>query len=84
LVFSLFCIFLSDFAFAQSVLLAPSASQTVVQPSSGRPSEGTTLNANVFEQVRYVDLFQWSQSPAGSISVGANTVTINQIRGIVT
>jgi len=67
---------------AGAVLLAPITDQNVAQPSAGGTSTGTSLNANVFEQVRYADKFQWTQSPAGTISVGANTVTINAVRGI--
>jgi len=68
----------------QSVLLAPAGSQNVAQPSSGGASAGTSLNSNVFEQVRYADRFQWSQSPSSptSIAPGSVTVTINAIRGI--
>lgn len=65
-----------------AVLLSPTLDQTVVQPSLGGLSTGTSLNVNVFEQVRYADQFQWSQTPGGSISIGANTITINAIRGI--
>ena len=67
-----------------AVLVIPTLTQNqnVVQPSAGGTSTGTSLNANVFEQVRYADQFQWSQSPSGTIAVGANTITINSIRGI--
>lgn len=60
----------------------PPASQNVIQPSVGGATLGTSLNANSFEQIRYADQFQWVQSPAGSISIGSNTITINSIRGI--
>lgn len=68
-----------------AVLTGPAVSQNVVQPSAGGlVTPGTSLNANVFEQIRYVDQFQWLQSPSGTIAIGANTVTINQTRGIST
>lgn len=68
------------------VALFPISNQSVVQPSTGRPSTGTSLNVNVFEQIRYVDDFQrqFPLSPAGTISVGVNTITINAVRGINT
>jgi hypothetical protein len=49
---------------------------------SAQTATDASLNSNVFEQVRYADQFQWSQTPAGAISVGVNTVTIDSIRGI--
>lgn len=72
---------------AGAVLVVPTLAQdqSVKQPSAGGLSTpGTSLNANTFEQVRYADQFQWSQSPAGTIAIGANTVTISQTRGIST
>jgi hypothetical protein len=53
-----------------------------IQGAFAQQATGASLNSNVFEQVRYADQFQWSQKPAGAISVGVNTVTINSIRGI--
>lgn len=67
---------------AAGVIFAPTTDQNIVQPSTGGTSLGTSLNANVIEQVRYADQFQWLQSPAGTISIGANTITINGVRGI--
>lgn len=64
------------------MVVNPVASQSVSQPSTGGASPGTSFNSNIFEQVRYADQFVWSQSPAGTISVGANTITINAVRGI--
>jgi hypothetical protein len=57
------------------LILAILCIASVSQPASGQKSTDASLNSNVFEQVRYADQFQWSQNPAGTISVGANTVT---------
>lgn len=72
-----------------TVLTAPTVAQTVLQPAAGGATDGTSLNANVFEQTRYADKFAWSQTPAGTISApGASTTitvaTNNTSTGIVT
>lgn len=64
------------------MIVNPVGDQSVAQPSAGGAGPGTSLNSNVFEQVRYADQFAWSQTPAGTISIGANTITINAVRGI--
>lgn len=72
---------------ANVVITNPTVSQNVVQPSAGGlVTPGTSLNANVFEQIRYADDFQrqFPLSPSGTISIGANTITINAVRGIST
>jgi len=72
--------------FVPGVVINPAISQSIVQPSVGRPSEGTSFDANVFAQVRYNDALQkqFPLFPAGTISVGVNTITINAVRGIST
>jgi len=65
-----------------NVSTAPAAAQAIVQPSAGGNTPGTDFSANSFDQVRYATDFQFIQSPSGSISIGANTVTINAVRGI--
>jgi hypothetical protein len=62
--------------------LPGAAAQTIVQGSAGGNVAGTNLNVNSFENVRYADQFNWSQSPSGTIAGGPNTVTINAVRGI--
>jgi hypothetical protein len=58
---------------------------SLAQPSSGGTQTLTPLNSSDFEQVRYADqFFKTPLTPAGSISIGPNTVTINAIRGIST
>lgn len=57
------------------VQLAPAGTQTVVQPISG--SATTQLQINNLENARYADQFNWTQSPAGTISAGSNTITLN-------
>lgn len=64
------------------IVANPGTSQNVSQPATGGFTQATSFNSNVFENIRYPDQFQWTQSPAGTVSVGANTITINQIRGI--
>lgn len=64
------------------LLSTASTNQSVGQPSTGGATLGTSFNSNVFEQVRYADQFQWSQSPSGAIAIGVNTITINGVRGI--
>lgn len=71
---------------AQNVVTNPSTSQIVAQPT------GTTLSANVDNEVRFASQFQWSQSPTMPVTLGNGTctgtgpwvctVTINAIRGI--
>jgi hypothetical protein len=60
------------------LLGGPSADQTVAQP------KGTSFNPNVLGQVRYATSYSWSQSPSSpsSITIGANTVTINAVLGV--
>jgi len=72
----------STCSIAGGLVANPASDQSVVQPSTGGSSVGTSLNSNVFEQVRYADQFAWSQSPSGTISIGANTIAINAVRGI--
>jgi hypothetical protein len=56
------------------VLLAPAGAQTVVQPVSGGST--TALSVNNFSNIRFAQQFNWTRSPAGTISVGANTITL--------
>jgi hypothetical protein len=62
-------LFLSGVLLAQNVVVNPTGSQSVKQPS------GTQLNVNSFENTIYVDQFNWSISPCGSYSAGSNTLT---------
>jgi hypothetical protein len=53
------------------VSVSPAVSQNVVQPG------GTALTANNFNNITYsVPSYNWSQSPAGTIGVGSNTVAL--------
>lgn len=58
-----------------NVFLAPAGDQNVIQPASGGIT--TKFSSNNFANIRYVTpSWNWSQSPAGTLSIGANTVTL--------
>jgi len=65
------------------MVLAALCITCVAQQPSEASSRPTSLNSNVFEQVRYADqFFTRPLTPKGAIAVGANTITIPAIRGI--
>src|ERR1700690_3165493 len=57
-----------------AVVLQPAQSQTVVQPVAGGTT--TALSVNNFSNIRIAQQFDWSQLPSGTISIGANTITL--------
>ncbi len=61
------------------VSVSPAASQNIAQPA------GTQFSVNNLSGIRYVAPGDnWSQNPSGSLSAGANTVTLNPCpRGLV-
>jgi hypothetical protein len=58
----LLCLGVNAVADAQTVLLSPTATQNVLQPP------GSSLNANVFEQIRYADQFPGSPNVCAQIN----------------
>jgi hypothetical protein len=64
-------IVLLGLAQAQTVVVNPTSNQNIVQPV------GTQFSANNLAGLIYVaPIYQWSQSPSGSLSFGSNTVTL--------
>ncbi|MCU1305161.1 MAG: hypothetical protein JWQ87_5445 [Candidatus Sulfotelmatobacter sp.] len=54
-----------------SIVPSPAGAQSITQPG------GTTFSSNDFAGIKYaVNSYNWLQNPAGTITVGANTITL--------